>query len=928
MNQNDSATTQQRVRAAFDQLLDVPDEDRDAAIDDLHLSDEERGLVRQLLDGLTKQRLFTRGAVDWATQLGSVDYIEGMIGKRLGACELVRLIGSGGSSIVFFAQRHVGETRQDVAVKLLNSGLMSSEAQRRFRREQIILSRFTHPNIARLLDAGLSDAGTPYIVMEYVEGIDIVSHAESKSLDARARINLLVDTCRAVDAAHRELVVHRDLKPSNVLVTTDGRVKVLDFGIAKLIDDDLAQTATQHVVLTPAYAAPEQFRPGPVATSMDVYSLGVLASELLLGGRLGADATLPTNDSSTTWQRWRRLDSELSHILRATLASEPHRRYSSAGHLADDLVRYLNREPLQIVPISGWYRLRKFASRHRVAVSAAGLVVLAILLGTAGIVYQWRNARNQAHIAQEQATRAGAIRDFLVSVFQAGKADRPVDKQPSIADIVLDAEKRLQADEKLDAQLKVDLLLTLADVANSVGAFDRSEGLLDQVALTAQSGSADAKEADLQVRIRRAANILTETTTRGAEAHAILEPILPALNARSDETALQGLTNDAIALEGAGRMTDALRTAQSAVDRFSDSNDPKLTLAAMSAQVSVAVDGQHYQEGFAYSKTAVDFWEKQGRPLDPVAMNLWGDTAIAREFSGDTAGAEEAYRRAIEIGDRIFSHPTVTEATIIGIYGTFLVIQSRDAEAEVQVRRALQMTQSIYGEDDSRTAQSVYAMSRLYGARADYPEAIGWATKAIDLYKKDPHSQMLARTLASRARYYVQSGDLKNADADLAAALQEQEALSGTDSPGYAWVLGQAVNIQLHAKKYEEVVLTVDRMRAIYAKVGGSLLQDDLGYRFFRAKALAGLGRRDEALTELKDIEPAYAKIAPTNSLRFSMAELRAILLSQAARTVEAHDAAVEALQLPKPAQDDAELLAQLQKIARTKIDDRASAKN
>lgn len=906
MNTDRAATLEfQRIRETFDSIIELPESEQRQRLRDARLSDEEREQVSRLLAGHAKHRLFEVAAVDWANQLEGDDYLDAMIGRHIGACELVRLVGRGGSSIVFLARRRVGGALQDVALKLLNNGLTSPEAHRRFRREQAILSRLSHPNVARLIDAGISDSGNPFIVMEYVEGQDIVAYALAKSLDLRTRIGLLIDVCRAVDAAHRALVVHRDLKPSNVFVTTDGTIKVLDFGIAKMLDDDHPETATQHVALTPAYAAPEQFSPGPAATSMDVYSIGVLSSEVLLGGRLGADATLPPNETSDTWQRWRRVDNDLSQILRAALASEPARRYSSAGHMADDFQRYLDREPLLIMPVSRWYRIRKFASRHRAAVSAAALFGLAVFAGTIGIAYQWRIARQQAALAREQAviardeaTRAGAIRDFLVSLFDAGNADMPQDKKPSVEDIVADAGQRLLVDDKIAGSLRSDLLLTLADVASSIGAYDRSDGFLDEVERIAPTLGNAAEEAALQVRVRRAGSLLEQTTTKGTQALDLLEPILPVLRSRADDIGFKGLTYHVKALQIAGRDTDAEAELRPLVARYRSAPNAALALSAILIQINVAVGAQHYPEAVEYARAAEDFWIAHGRPQTPTTLSIWADIAIAREGVGDIAGAEEAYRTAIAIGDRIYAHPTLDHANVVQIYGTFLIVQSRVDEAEVQVRRALQMEQSLLGEDDPRIAQAVYAMARLYGARRDFAEAIRWLDKAIALYRKDGRSTMLARSLAARGRFHAEAGQLADAERDVRDALEHQKNLSGDSTPAYAWILDVLAELQLREHRYEEALRTTNRIIAITSPKGGAMMQMNLSTRYKRARAFDALERPSEALAELEDIEPAFTRVAPKAPVRFDIAALKAIALAKVSRSSEAHEAAKAALEL------------------------------
>lgn len=921
-----------RIRDAFERIVELPEAERMHQLREAALTEAERDQVSRLLAGHARHRLFGVAAPDWATQLESDDYLNAMVGKRIGGCQLVRLIGSGGSSVVFLARRRVGEATLDVALKLLNSGLTSPVAHRRFRREQAILARLSHPNIARFIDAGISESGNPFIAMEYVEGKDLISYATERELDVHARVQLLVDTCRAVDAAHRSLIVHRDLKPSNVLVTDDGLVKVLDFGIAKLVDDDEPGTATQHVALTPGYAAPEQYQPGPVATSMDVFSLGVLSGELLLGARLGPDATLPSVRSPLTWQRWRKIDTDLAHILRAALASEPPRRYPSAGHLADDFGRYLRREPIQIIPLSSGYRARKFISRHRGVVGASALVALAILAGIAGVVYQAHIARQQADIARQQAAiaqqqatlardqaaRANETRDFLVSLFKAGGADYPRDKRPSIEDIVAKAGERLSSDGHLRDALRTDLLLVLAEVASSIGAFDRAETMLAQVDALASRIGGEGQNAALRARVLRAGMILTQTATAdGSGVVSLLEPVRSKLESRDDETSVRGLLYLANGFEYEGRTKEALDLVSSAVSQAERGHDSELLLNAMERRASLTCESQRHREAIAYYREAMAQWKSLGSPDLPVTVNLFGGTAIAKEAAGDAQGAEEAYRQAIAAADRFYDSDNVTTANWLHFYGIFLISQARADEAEPYLRRALQVTRNLYGENDDRTVQAVAAMSSLSAARGQYADAIDWVTKVIHLcLDHGVGGRALAKYFAGRAHFEAFAGRLDEAEQDVERALRTYKAATSEEDPGYAAILAVRVDIQLRRHRYDDAVRTADNVLAINAPFGGSRRQAELSTRFDRMKALLALHRTSEAVAEIVEIEPQYASIAPKGPLRFDMLASKAYALEQAARHQEAGAAAREAMAFASSKSTDRTTVSHLRDLA------------
>mgnify|MGYP001125251673 CR=1 FL=1 len=278
-------------------------------------------------------------------------------GSCIGPFELLEVLGEGGSSTVFRAFRDADGVRQHVALKLLARGLYTSEARRRFHHEREALARLRHPGIARLIEGGAADNGLAYIALELIEGEPITRYAITHGLSERQRLTLFLKVCRAVESAHRALIVHRDLKPSNVLVTGDGEVKLLDFGIAKLLDDTEDATRTRHHALTPAYAAPEQFTPGAITTATDVYALGVLLRELLTGERGAAiDARLPSMHAQPQAGKLR---GDLANIVAKATAPEPERRYGSAGALAEDIERYLDCLPCRHI-------------RHRVGIARGG----------------------------------------------------------------------------------------------------------------------------------------------------------------------------------------------------------------------------------------------------------------------------------------------------------------------------------------------------------------------------------------------------------------------------------------------------------------------------------------------------------------------------------------------------------------------------
>ncbi len=433
----------QEVAQAFEAALDLPTAQREAFLAEAGSRDPWlRDEVESLL------------AEDRRLDDSNPGGLSPMVGQRIGAYRILRLIGEGGMGAVYEAERDDEAFDRHVAIKLLQPGLLSRQLIKRFLLERQILARLNHPNVAALLDAGTTPNGRHYLVMEYVEGgVPVHGYCRERSLDAAARIRLFASVCDAVQYAHQNLVVHRDLKPQNILVTPDGKVKLLDFGIAKLIrpetwgsGSDL--TMTELAPMTPTYASPEQVRGEPITTATDIYSLGVILYELLTDTRpygteplsraeleravCETEPKLPSAAVQTAErekaagggaQLARRLSGDLDAIVMMALRKEPDRRYRSASELKDDLERHLDGRPVRARRSTFAYRAGKLIRRHRLTFSAVAAVIVALAAGLIATLTQARIARAQRELAERRFTEIRKVADSFLFEFDSSIRD-------------------------------------------------------------------------------------------------------------------------------------------------------------------------------------------------------------------------------------------------------------------------------------------------------------------------------------------------------------------------------------------------------------------------------------------------------------------------------------------------------------------------
>jgi serine/threonine-protein kinase len=679
----------------LDEVLDLEIEARAAWLQDLEARKPD-------IAARVRSRLLELAELDKQNFLGgaatSLLASASLAGETFGSYTLDRTIGHGGMGTVWLAHRSDGRFEGQVAVKLLNAALVGHPTERRFAREGSVLAKLKHPNIAHLLDAGVAGGSQPYLVLEYVRGDRIDLYCEKHRMSIDRRIALFLDVVAAVAHAHSNLIVHRDIKPSNILVTDDGVVKLLDFGVAALLSTSAedATNLTSHIAtgLTPGYAAPEQLLGEAITTATDVYALGLVLFVLLAGRHpsnpdgktanelmrltLDTDAPRPSEIASNAGAG-RLLRGDLDNIIAMTLRRNPAERYSTAELFAQDLRRYLAHEPVSARPRSIRYIAAKFVRRNRVAVLSASAVAIALLATGGFAVWQMIEANQQRRAAEDQASRAESTRDFLQFVLtDAGTSGRPF----TTSELLQRAEKSLQAqygagESRLAVEQLIDLAVLFAGLVQSKKALEligmaherASQG--GYVDLRRQAACEWGRQLHNAERLEESARLLDATI---AELK-LQAPESPALVDCLQHKADLNLTRDDI--RGGVAMA---RESVALATRIFPGSQPRQIAPRIQLATAYRLAGELAMADDIYRKT-LELLKSLGRDRSADAVAVYSDWGIVRSDIGDILGATKLIESALEVGRAL--RPDAEPDQVVGVnYAKRLLRLHRLEESE------------------------------------------------------------------------------------------------------------------------------------------------------------------------------------------------------------------------------------------------------
>lgn len=808
----------------------------------------------------------------------AVDHHSGEIaGTVVGPYRLVEEIGHGGMGTVWLAERADGHFEQRVAVKLVRRGMDTDDILERFVRERQILARLEHPHIARLLDGGVTAQGRPYFVMEHIAGEPITTYCDARQLPVENRLRLFVVACRAVQQAHRSLVVHRDLKPSNVMVTTDGEVKLLDFGVAKLLEEG-ADLATHAGPMTPEYASPEQLAGRPVTTASDVYQLGVLLYELLSGhrpwgSRRGdqADAEPPrpstatrrveqvvrtggethtidpegvsASRGSTPARLFKRLRGDLDTIALTALRHEPEHRYPSADALADDIERHLASLPLRVRDGDLAYRARRFVRRYRWRVGSAAAATLA-LVGT--VAFYGVRIRQERDTALLEAAKSAANAELVRQVFSAWSPDAANRSRVSATTIVRNAVRRAEREYQDQPELLASSLSTLGELFTNLGDFAAADSLLGR-ALAEQDRPGRTAHPDLAASLARRGRLQAQLGN-SADALRLLRRALrmyeAVLGGRRMET-LRVRRDLGVQLRTAGVLPEAEAMLRSVLDTVSaDARESPFALEVGADLGYVLFLRANYDAAVALLRATLEKQRLLFGPQYAPAMQTARFLASALRDRGDLAESEQLNREALDLCRTLYGerHTQTTIAKIV--LSILLERQGRFEEAEQLSRDAL----TILRPHDQGTAMEIMRLGSIRLDRGDAVEGGRLLRRGLDSLRRVFPSGTPDEADALNRLAYVA---LSHGEPDAARLYEEAAAFDRNRPPGSPDFVSDGVHFLAWAHhqrgRLAEAEAVYRRALAIYRVQ----LPSDHPYTLF---AVAGLkrvlvdqGRRDEA---------------------------------------------------------------------------------
>jgi serine/threonine protein kinase/tetratricopeptide (TPR) repeat protein len=739
-----------------------------------------------------------------------------IIGQRIGPYRVLRALGKGGMGTVYLAARADDHYDRQVAIKLMSTGFGATESmQARFRSERQILANLDHPNIARLLDGGvtslvgaLGSPSVPYLVMEYVDGVPIDEHCRRNGLSIADRLRLFRIVCAAVEYAHNNLVVHRDIKPANILVSAAGAPKLLDFGIAKLLDPDLgdtplSRTKTTQRLMTPEYASPEQIRGDVVTTASDVYELGVLLYELLarqrpfrLSGRSPLELAAMICDQQPEFPsaslaarpdgagEAKKLKGDLDNIVLKAMHKEPGRRYASVALLSSDVLAYLEGYPLLARTNTWGYRAGKFVRRHKLGVASVAATLLALVGFSIGMGLLAKRTTRDQFIAQRQT-------QFLSDMFQAATPEQARGNKFTARDLLDRGAQRVDKEFASEPQVRASLLENIASAYRSLGVLDQAETLSQRAYdLQTQIGGANAPSSAGALEILASVIRLKGQYQRAEPLFRRLVDIRrKALGNERVElaSALSGL-GECLYLEAKDQEAEPIMREGLAIYRH---NGPNVGSENRNYLALLLERKGKYAEAVPLLREAVEIDRRTiGTDTPEYAISSHNLASVLIDL-GDLSGAESRLRETLVIRRKVLGndHPDLFYS--LNNLAFVLLNEGNWKEAEPFAREALALNLRVLGKDHPQVAGARNGLARVFEAEGKFPEADQQFQLAMDTLRAANQSDgwYAAQIGLNRAMLELDRGHFADAESISRQSLEKLRKIGGNDAPAVATAL-------------------------------------------------------------------------------------------------------------------------------------------
>jgi eukaryotic-like serine/threonine-protein kinase len=752
---------------------------------------------------------------------GSLPLLDGA--RELGPYKLIGILGEGGMGVVYLAEQ-TAPIRRRVAIKVLKLGMDTAQVVARFESERQALAVMDHPNIAKILDSGVTPRGRPYFVMEVAHGTPITEYADTHRLSTADRVRLFIDVCRAVQHAHHKGVIHRDLKPSNVLVTvgeTGPLVKVIDFGIAKAVGIGLTDrtlvTQAGQMVGTPEYMSPEQAEMSglDVDTRTDIYSLGVMLYELVVGAlpfdlsakpgyvishllreketprpstrltSMGDAVDAVARCRGTTPDSLRReLKSDLEWIILKAMEKDRTRRYETANGMAKDLERYLSFEPVVARPPSPAYRARKFVRRNRMAVAAAAIAGIAILGGAAAAAAGFVQARREQLRAERSATTAERVADFLVDIFHVSDPGVARGSTITAREILDRGAGRIRADLADQPAVQARMMRVIGDVYRQLGLYDDALELLAGAVAVAENAP-DPREAGLAMALRRLGVVLRLRGDHAGAADAFERSLL-AMAADGETGTVEharvtiGLANVYLEL---GRRDDAeplMREALAIQEQVLGAYHQDVSTTLMNLGI-MYLQQRNIAAAEPYLRRSVEIDERNlGHDHPDLAYSLL-NLGVAYQLEGRYDQAERVYRRAHSLWLTALGADHPNMASVLNNLGEAYWGQGKYEDAESSLVRAMELKTRTVGRDSPSMARSLKALANVYRDQGRHADAEALYLEALGI--RDRHPDGLVAEMQELLEDYARLLDQTGRGAD-AAGLRRRAAETAAGAEG------------------------------------------------------------------------------------------------------------------------------------------------